>query len=563
MSGGPCGQHARVNIQDFRQSIKEPAQTLEEGVNALWTGSATRVRFPLAFVSVLIATAVMFPFRDSLGVLNVTLIYLLLTLLLSLAVGAGPGVLAAVISFLAFDIFFIPPYHTFTVDQADHVLALFVYLGVAVVSANLVARVRSRSEEAERAQRRTTLLYELNAALIGDVTVEEVLTTIVERVVHIYGAHGCRILLPGDEEALIVRSWVPPELGQEIDRQQQVIADWVLSNREPAGLNTRDKRSYRSRRGGTVRPIPVIRKAPDVLYIPIATAQRTIGVLEIVSRPDRGQFTDEDQDLLRSFANQAALALERGRLSEEAAKAAVLAESDQLKSALLAAVSHDLRTPLAVTKACVTSLLDESVVWTDDEREDFLRSIDEETDRLTLLVSNLLDLSRIEGGVLRPDKEWYDVAELIGDVTARLTVRTKQTGHTLRTDVEDDLPLVHFDYVEIAQVLMNLGENALKYTPPESEVVISAKQFGKAIEISVQDNGPGIPLKELPYIFDKFHRAELTRRVPGAGIGLAISKGIVDAHGGKIWVESEFGKGAKFRFTLPIEEQISLEVGAA
>jgi two-component system, OmpR family, sensor histidine kinase KdpD len=300
-----------------------------------------------------------------------------------------------------------------------------------------------------------------------------------------------------------------------------------------------------------------------VLYVPIGTSQRIVGVLEILSRPDRGLFTEEDQELLGSFANQAALALERGRLSEEAAQVAALADSDQLKSALLAAVSHDLRTPLAVTKACVTSLLDQSVHWSDGEREEFLRSIDEETDRLTLLVSNLLDLSRIEGGVLHPDKEWYDVAELIEDVVGRLAVDARQTGHQVRTNVEADLPVAHFDYVEIAQVVMNLGENAIKYTPEGAEIVIAATQTETAIEISVKDNGPGIPRKELPQIFDKFHRAEVTKRVPGSGIGLAICKGIVEAHGGQIWVESEPGKGATFRFTLPIEEQVAIEEGVA
>jgi two-component system sensor histidine kinase KdpD len=286
-------------------------------------------------------------------------------------------------------------------------------------------------------------------------------------------------------------------------------------------------------------------------------------VLEILSRLERGLFTEEDQELLGSFANQAALALERGLLSEEAAKVAALAESDQLKSALLAAVSHDLRTPLAVTKACVTSLLDQSVYWTDGERDEFLRSIDEETDRLTLLVSNLLDLSRIEGGVLRPDMEWYDISELIEDVFGRLAAYAKQTEHRLRTNVEADLPVAHFDYVEIAQVVMNLGENAIKYTPEGAEIVIAAIQTETAIEISVKDNGPGIPRKELPQIFDKFHRAEVTKRVPGSGIGLAICKGIVKAHGGQIWVESEPGKGATFRFTLPIEEQGAIEEGVA
>jgi two-component system sensor histidine kinase KdpD len=299
------------------------------------------------------------------------------------------------------------------------------------------------------------------------------------------------------------------------------------------------------------------------LYLPIATSQRTVGVLEVASRLDRRQFGEEDQVLLTSFANQAALALERGRLAEEAAKAAALAESDQLKSALLAAVSHDLRTPLAVTKASVSSLLDPSVQWTVAERDDFLRAIDEETDRLTMLVGNLLDLSRIEGGVLKPDKEWYDVAELIEDVATRLGPNAARGAQRIVTDVQPDLPIVLFDYVEIAQVVMNLGENALKYSPSGTEVTLGARLIQNEVEMSIGDQGPGIPIREQSRIFEKFHRIDATSRIPGSGIGLAISKGLVEAHGGRIWVESELGRGSTFRFTLPIEQDENVQEGVA
>jgi two-component system sensor histidine kinase KdpD len=552
-----------VATRSWSTSIKDASHSLEEGVNVLWHGSATRVRGPLAVASVSVLTAIMLAFRDSLGVLNVALIYLLLCFALSLTVSAGPAVVAALISFLAFDFFFIPPYYTFSVARSDHVLALFVYLGVAIVTAQLVARVKSRTEVAERAQRRTLLLYELNAALIGDITLDAILTTIVERVVHIYGARACRILLPREDETLEVRAWFPAATGQQIDRQHLAIADWVLANREPAGLNTGERRSYRSRGGGTIRPIPFVRRAPDVLYLPIATSQRTVGVLEVASRPDRRQFGEEDQVLLTSFANQAALALERGRLAEEAAKAAALAESDQLKSALLAAVSHDLRTPLAVTKASVSSLLDPSVQWTVVERDDFLRAIDEETDRLTMLVGNLLDLSRIEGGVLRPDKEWYDISELIEDTATRLAPSAVRNEHKITTDVQPDLPIALFDYVEIAQVVMNLGENALKYSPAGMEVTLGARLDQRDIEIFVRDHGPGIPPREQVRIFEKFHRIGATSQVPGSGIGLAISKGLVEAHGGRIWVESEPGRGSTFRFTLPVDQGARVQEGVA
>ncbi len=230
----------------------------------------------------------------------------------------------------------------------------------------------------------------------------------------------------------------------------------------------------------------------------------------------------------------------------------MLAESDALKSALLAAVSHDLRTPLATIMASATSLLDPSVTWRDDERAEFLQAIDEEAERLSRVVSNLLDLSRIEGGALRPAKEWYDVAEVITDVASRLAKAA--SDHHLTTDVEPDLPLIRFDYVEIAQVLMNLGENATKYTPPGTRIILSARRRPEALELAVSDTGPGIPPPFLPHLFERFSRFDQEGRIQGTGIGLTISKGLVDAHGGQIWVESQVGQGTRIAFTLPLED---------
>jgi two-component system sensor histidine kinase KdpD len=237
----------------------------------------------------------------------------------------------------------------------------------------------------------------------------------------------------------------------------------------------------------------------------------------------------------------------------ERQRAALLAESDELKSVLLAAVSHDLRTPLAVIKTSVTSLLDDSVTWGADERSDFLRAIDEETDHLTRLVQGLLDLSRIEGGALRPNKEWSEAAEVIEDVAARQRTRAEASGHRLAVCVEPDLPIVAFDYVEIAQALTNLVDNALKHTPPGTTVTITARRAAGAIEVAVADTGPGIPARELARVFEKFHRLDASR--PGSGIGLAIAKGFVEANGGAIWAESRPGEGAAFRFTLPAPEK--------
>ncbi len=369
-----------------------------------------------------------------LDLLSVGLIFLLVIFTMALALGAGPAILAAVLSFLAINYFFTPPFHTFAVADREYLLALVIYLGVATVTGRLVARARERTATAVQEQRRTALLYELNGALIGDVTLDAVLLTIVEKVVEVYRALECRIFVP-DGDTMRVRARYPLSVPGHIDRQTLAMATWVLAHQSLARQAIGHPRLRFPRRGAS-RPSS-LGPTRSALYLPIATADRTIGVLE-VSRPGQDRFDGSDVQLLTAFANQAALALERAQLTEEAGRAAVLVQSDALKSALLMAVSHELRTPLATIKASVTSLLDETVTWDERSRIDFLQAVDEETDRLTLMVGNLLDLSRIEGGALRPDREWYDIAELVADVASRLTAVAGD--HPIEVDLDPDLP---------------------------------------------------------------------------------------------------------------------------
>jgi two-component system sensor histidine kinase KdpD len=530
---------------------QSPIERIKEALGPLDFGARGKYAYWLTAGAIAAVTLPMLAFRDSLGILNVALVYLLLVFVVALFAGPGPASAAAVISFAVYDFAFIPPFHTFTIARSDHVLALFVYLGVAVVTGQLVSRVRSRTEIAEREQRRTTLLYELNAALIGDVTLDQILDRIVERVVTVYRASGSQLLLPDRDGQLEVRAAYPKGRMGAPNRQQLVVADWVMEHRAPAGQSSAGRR-IRPPHGVGDAATEVVRRDNDVLFLPVATADRVVGVLGVSGKPGGGRFDAEDEQLLISFANQAALALERARLSAEAIRADALAQSDELKSALLAAVSHDLRTPLSAIKASATSLLDSSVDWDETARREFLEAIDEETDRLTMMVGNLLDLSRIEGGALRPDREWYDVAELIGDVARRL--RARSAGHPMSSEAPSDLPLLWFDYVEVAQVLMNLGENAIKYTPAGTPIHLSARRAGNAIEFSVSDRGPGIPKAQVSRLFEKFYRGETNGRAPGTGIGLTISKGLVEAHGGRIWVESTAGEGTTFRFTIPLTE---------
>ncbi len=496
------------------------------------------------------ATAAMVAGRTYFDILDVALLYLLLCMGFGLVAGSRPAAVVAVLSFLALNFFFVPPYRTLAVDQEHHELALVAFLGAALVTGQLVARVRDRTDAALREQRRTTLLYELNAALVGDANLDDVLHAIVERVVSVYGASRCRILLSSDRNRLRMAAKYPSHVTADIERASIAVAEWVIEHRAPAGRRT-TSRILPPRQVANHPRLTLSQDGPDALYLPIATVERVVGVLEVVGKRGSGRLGEEDERLLTNFADQAALALERARLLEEADRSAELARSDELKSALLAAVSHDLRTPLATIKTSVTSLLDSAVDWDDAARAEFLHAIDEETDRLTLLVDNLLDLSKIEGGVLRPERAWYDVAELVADVGNRLA--GPAAGHQFTTEVAPDLPLARFDYVQIRQVLLNLGENAVKYTPLGTRITVWARWRCGAIELAVNDDGPGIPPHKLPLIFNKFYRGDPSGRVAGTGIGLTISKGLVEANGGRIWAESREGEGTTLRFALPLE----------
>jgi two-component system sensor histidine kinase KdpD len=295
--------------------------------------------------------------------------------------------------------------------------------------------------------------------------------------------------------------------------------------------------------------------------LPLRAGEKVLGSLRAVPVADRAAFSREETRLLEAAADQVALAVERARLQDEANAAEVLRRTDELRAALLNAVSHDLRTPLASIKAAAGSLRQRDVAWTDAERESFAAVIEAETDRLNRLVTNLLDISRIEAGALRPEKDWYPLSALVDDVLGRL--RPLAADHPLTVDVPDSLPPVFLDYVEIDQVLTNLLENAVKHTPPGTPIRVGARVRGDSLEVEVVDAGPGIPAAALPYLFEQFYRVWAAGgQSRGRGLGLAVAKGLVEAHGGRIVVDSALGRGTTFRFTLPLETPPALVAAA-
>ncbi len=322
------------------------------------------------------------------------------------------------------------------------------------------------------------------------------------------------------------------QLSFEFDPKETGLAQWVYEHGQAAGL------------GSDTLP------GAGALYLPLAGAQGPVGVLAVrPSRPGR-LFDPEQLHLLETFAGQIALAIERVRLAEDAQRAQVLAETERMRNAILSSVSHDLRTPLATVTGAASTLLEGRDRLDAAARQDLAKAIYGEAAHLDRLVKNLLDMTRLEAGAVQPKKEWHPIEEIVGAALTRLEGRLQ--GHPVRTQFPPDLPLVRLDGVLIEQVLVNLLENALKYAPPDGPIELSAARTDDTVTVEVADRGPGLQPGDEQRIFDKFYRGSQARK-GGVGLGLTICRGIVEAHGGRIWAENRPDGGAIFRFTLPLD----------
>jgi two-component system sensor histidine kinase KdpD len=325
----------------------------------------------------------------------------------------------------------------------------------------------------------------------------------------------------------------------QLDDKEQGIARWVLEDGKWAGKGT-----------GTL-------SGAEHLFVPIRTDQETLAVMALRQLAD--ELPSEQRQLIEAFANLAAIAIIRVKLAEEAEQAQWLRESEKLHTALLNSISHDLRTPLASITGAVTSLLSEESVYSRETKEILLQTIKEEAQRLNHFVANLLDMVRLESGVLKLNKEWCDIQDIVG--VALRQIKDVLQGHPLRVTMPSRPPLVKADCGLIEHVMINLLENAAKYSPPGSEISISAHYTNEAMLISISDLSPSIPTAERENVFNKFYRLHYAKDVSGIGLGLSICKGIVEAHGGKIWVGPSPEFGNRFTFSLPASEKPPEESG--
>ncbi|MGE5250392.1 MAG: ATP-binding protein [Bacteroidota bacterium] len=456
-------------------------------------------QYILSLLFVAGVTAVFSAIRDILEPTVVALLYLIPLGLITAFWGLGPGITSALLTFLALNYFFLQPYYTFAIHHPTDVGILLVFLIVAVVISQLVGRMQASLVAAGAREREATQLYELSTALVG---------------------------LRGD--ALIA----------------QTVADYVqaVAQGEYVELDIKAAQPFLCYSPDAARPA-----RPPELVIPIRAVRGELGQIRLWRA--RRAMSSAEKRLIQAFASQGALALERSQLAQAESRAKVLEESDRLKSALLSSVSHELRTPLSTIKAAASSLRSEQVSWDSPARLDLVAAIDDEADHLNLLVGNLLDMSRIESGALKPKREWNILREIAGSVMERM--RHLAGEHQIDLDIPDDLPLVPVDYVQMEQVFTNLVSNSLKYAPANTVVGIHARLERDLVHVTVENQGPQVPSADLERIFDKFYRITAADRVTGTGLGLSICKGIVEAHGGRIWAEN-LPHGFAFHFTVPL-----------
>ena len=486
----------------------------------------------LAVAIVAIATIASVALRDTLAPTNLAMFYLGGVVVVAMRCNRWVSVTASFLSVAAFDFFCVPPYLTLAVSDYQYVFTFAGMLVVALVISTQTARLRDHAAHSAVREARTEALYRLSSKLAGETRVFEAARSAATLAEEVFGARVV-IFLPEDGRLSFRRRTsdllpVPPS--------EESIAQWVFDHGHKAGLRT-DAHSEAT-----------------ALYIPLRGAREIFGVLTVVPDPENKIFAPEQQQLLEVFAGQTALAIERTLSQRSAEETRVNMQTEQMRSSLLSAMSHDLRTPLASITGAASTLRSQGDRLPLETKQELLESISDEAERLGRLVGNLLDMTRFESGGVELRRDLYPLEEIVGTVLQRMELQLE--GRAVLTDLTEDLPMVFVDDVLIGQVLWNLLENAAKYTPPGSPLDIAAYEEGDAVILEVRDRGPGIPPGEEERIFEKFYRGhseKMSGKIRGAGLGLPICRAILQAHRGTVQALAREGGGTTFRVSLPTQ----------
>ena len=459
---------------------------------------------------------------------NVVMVFLLAVVAVALRFGRGPGALAACISVAAFDFFFVPPKFAFTVNDTQYLFTFALMLVVALVIGQLAAKLKFEALVAQKRERRAAELATLARELSGALTTAQIVDIADHRLDAIFQAR-IAVLLPDSHEQ-VREPHIEHPMPHLVDADLAV-AQWVYDRQQPAGLGT--------------ATLP----AATARYLPLKAPMRTRGVLAF--QPVDTMLLDqpEDMQLLDTCAAQIALALERVHYVEVAQDALVTMESERLRNSLLSAISHDLRTPLTALVGLAETLATPDQL-TSEERRELAVAIRDKAQRLTGLVTNLLDMARLQTGTVQLKRGWQAIEEVVGSALRQMGEPLAR--HRVVTTIPSDTPLCEFDPVLIERVLVNLLDNAAKYTPPDSTITIKVAHDPQSLLVAIEDDGPGLPAGQEEKLFDKFVRGVTESAKPGVGLGLAICRAIVEVHGGDIRAEARSGGGARFVFRLPL-----------
>jgi two-component system sensor histidine kinase KdpD len=480
-----------------------------------------------------LTTAVGLLLRRHLQIIDVAMLLLLAVVVVGYRYRRGPALLASLLSIAAFDLLFVPPYYAFHVHDPAYYLTFGVMLAVALSMGQLTARIRAQVQDASERESRARALYALSRDLSESEALQDQLGVATRHFSE--AGHGeAQVFLDGSDRARAAEDWPAEGLFESLD--VRVAATWAYRNGQSAGAGTRHCAEA------------------EALVVPLKSTHRTIGVVTIHPRSHDDTLPEPKRETVEVLAEQAAAAFERTILSQAHDHTRAEVESERLRTALLSSLSHDLRTPLSSIEGAASSLLQESSGLSREAQRDMAETILEESRRMTRLVTNLLDMVRVEADALAVHKEWQPLEEALGVALLRLEDRLAR--HAVTAELPPNLPIVPIDELLIEQVFINLLENAAKYTPRGTPIRISAWADDDAVVVEVLDRGPGVPAGEEETVFRKFYRtarADNAGPAGGSGLGLTICRGIIAAHGGRIWLETGQGAGACFRFSLPLE----------
>jgi len=489
------------------------------------------VPYVAATLMVAVLTGVFWKLGYAFTPVNIALLYLLPVLVTAVRWGLWPSFYAAGIGVVCFDLFSIPPLLTFTVNDARYLISFGVYLAVAAFTASLASQLKERYSEARQREAVTSALFTLSTQVAAATNLRSVLQEIVRQARETFG-FSTSILLPDSSDNLRVEAksgFDNAGAGELIEPQ---ILQWVYTHGKIAGYGTR---AY---------------KETSLLYVPLKTESRIHGVMCIAVVPVGKGASSVQMHVIEALASLAAVSVARVHLEEEAKLAQLTAESERLRTALLDSISHELRTPLATIMGAVTGIKESAGLLTVEAEQELLQTIEDGAHRMNRLVTNLLGMVRLESGMLRLNRKWSDISDMIG--VALRQVQDSLQNRPVQVKLQDHLPAISVDDVLIEQVLANVLNNAVKYSPPGSPILLEVLEYDGEVTIRVRDWGIGIQADDADKIFDKFYRSPLSQSIPGTGLGLAICKGIIQAHGGDIFARAADDKGTVVTIRLPV-----------